>query len=124
MPVRGHEILLETKTLVLRDLRAMGQAVPYSSCQSNNGTGSRPVKSASVMLTRTMPNLRQSVLDEMERRKMTTYALVKALRGKRENGGDVPSQTVYEFLRGETHINSADLGLICDALGLELRRKR
>lgn len=76
------------------------------------------------MLTRTMPNLRQQVLDEMERRKMTTYALVKALKGQRENGDDVPAQTVYEFLRGETAINSGDLGLICDVLKLELRRKR
>jgi len=72
----------------------------------------------------TMPNLRDAVLAEMERRGLTTYQLVQMLKGKRENGRDVPPATIYEFIRGETEINSADLGLICDALGLVLKRKR
>ena len=49
---------------------------------------------------------------------------MQALKGKREGGKDVPSQTLYEFLRGETAINSNDLGLIADVLGMELKRKR
>ncbi len=76
------------------------------------------------MLTRTMPDLRQSILKELERREWSTYKLVQELKGKRADGGDVPSQTVYEFLRGETAINSTDLGLICEVLKLDLKRKR
>jgi hypothetical protein len=76
-------------------------------------------------LNRTMPDLHSAVVAEMSRQKMSTYALVKALKGKRPNGEDVPSATVYEFIRGETSINSADLGLICDVLGMDLTgRKR
>lgn len=76
------------------------------------------------MLTRTMPDLREAIVAEMERRGWSTYRLVQALKGKRPKGKDVPAATVYEFLRGETTINSADLGLIFDALGLEPKRKR
>lgn len=75
------------------------------------------------MLCRTMPNLRDAVLAELDRRGWSHYRLVQELRGKRPGKKDVPAVTVYEYLRGETQINAADLGLICDALGLELRRK-
>lgn len=71
-----------------------------------------------------MPDLRESVLKELERRGWSHYQLVQALKGKRPGGKDVPAVTLYEFLRGETAINSADLGLIFDALGLEPKRKR
>lgn len=77
-----------------------------------------------AMLTRTMPNLRDAVLAELERRGWSYYQLVQALRGKRSGGKDVPPATVYEFLRGESAINSTDLGLIFDAIGLEPKRKR
>ena len=76
------------------------------------------------MLTRTMPDLREAVLKELTRRGWSSYQLVQALKGKRPGGKDVPAVTLYEFLRGETAINSTDLGLICDALNLELKRKR
>lgn len=76
------------------------------------------------MLTRTMPNLRDAVTAEMERRGWSNYRLVQELKGKRPGGKDVPPATVYEFLRGESEINSADLGLIFDVLGLVPRRKR
>jgi len=71
-----------------------------------------------------MPDLHKAVLKELERRKWSHYQLVQALKGKRADGKDVPAATVYEFLRGETTINSEYLGLIFDALGLEARRKR
>jgi hypothetical protein len=71
-----------------------------------------------------MPNLRDAVLAELERRGWTSYKLVQELKGKRPGGKDVPPATVYEFLRGETTINSADLGLIFDAVGLEPKRRR
>lgn len=71
-----------------------------------------------------MPDLRELILKELARRDWSHYQLVLALRGKRPSGKDVPAVTLYEFLRGETAINSADLGLIFDALGLEPRRKR
>ena len=76
------------------------------------------------MLTRTMPNLREAVAAEMDRRGWSAYRLVQELKGKRPGGKDVPPATVYEFLRGETEINSADLGLIFDVLKLEPKRKR
>jgi hypothetical protein len=65
-----------------------------------------------------MPDLREAVLAEMARRDWTAYRLVQELKGKRPKGKDVPPATVYEFLRGETTLNSADLGLIFDALNL------
>jgi hypothetical protein len=76
------------------------------------------------MLTRTMPNLRDAVLAELDRRGWSHYQLVQSLKGKRPGGKDVPPATLYEFLRGETTINSADLGLIFDALNLEPRRRK
>jgi hypothetical protein len=72
------------------------------------------------ILPATMPDLRESVLAEMKRRKWSTYRLVKELKGKRDTGGDVPHMTVYQFLRGENPINSDDLGLIFDVLDLEV----
>jgi len=72
----------------------------------------------------TMPDLREAVLAELTRREWSAYRLVQALKGKRPKGKDVPAVTVYEFLRGETAINSTDLGLIFDALGLEPKRRR
>lgn len=71
-----------------------------------------------------MPNLRNAVLAELKRREWSNYQLVQALKGKRSGGKDVPAATIYQFLAGETDIRSADLGLICDALGLELKKKR
>lgn len=76
------------------------------------------------MLTHTMPDLRAAVVKELERRGWSTYQLVQALKGKRKGGKDVPPATVYEFLRGETTINSEYLGLIFDALGLEAKRRK
>lgn len=76
------------------------------------------------MLTPTMPDLRAAVTKELKRREWSHYALVKALRGKRKGGKDVPPATIYEFLRGESAINSTDLGLIFDVLGLEAKRRR
>lgn len=76
------------------------------------------------MLYRTMPNLRDVVVEELARRDWSHYQLVQALKGKRPNGKDVPPATVYEFLRGKTTINSADLGLIFEALNLEPKRRK
>lgn len=69
-----------------------------------------------------MPDLREAVRAEMERRGWTAYRLVQELKGKRPKGKDVPPVTVYEFLRDKepTAINSADLGLIFDALNLSV----
>jgi hypothetical protein len=73
------------------------------------------------MLIRTMPDLREVVLKELRRREWSHYRLVQALKGKRPGKKDVPPVTLYEFLRGETPINSNDLGLIFEALELEIR---
>lgn len=72
----------------------------------------------------TMPDLRQAIQDELDRRKWSAYQLVQALKGKRKDGKDVPAATIYEFLRGATTINSEYLGLIFDALGLSVRRAK
>lgn len=76
------------------------------------------------MLSRTMPDLLKAVTDELARREWSNYRLVQELKGKRPGKKDVPASVVYEFLRGESSINSTDLGLIFDAIGLEPRRKR
>ena len=60
----------------------------------------------------------------MKRQKMSTYALVQALKGHRAGGTDVPQATVYDFIRGTSAINSDDLGLICDVLGLDLAGRK
>ncbi len=70
-----------------------------------------------------MPDLRQAVLKELERRKWSRYKLVQLLKGKRADGTDVTQQSVYAFLRGQTSLNSDDLGLIADALEMQLKRK-
>jgi hypothetical protein len=72
------------------------------------------------ILPATMPDLRDAVRAEMKRREWKTYRLVKELKGKRPNGGDVPHMTVYQFIRGDGPINSDDLGLIFDVLDLEV----
>jgi hypothetical protein len=71
-----------------------------------------------------MPDLRDVIVKELKRRKLTKYRLVQELKGKRPDGSDVPSVTVYEFLGGDTAINSDDLGLIFDVLDLELVKKK
>lgn len=76
------------------------------------------------MLTRTMPNLRDAVQAELDRREWTAYRLVQELKGKRPGKKDVPAATIYEFLRGESAINSTDLGLIFDVLQLQVKPKR
>ena len=72
------------------------------------------------MLKRTMPDLLAAVQKALKRKKWTRYDLVKALRDKRPGGKPVPPSVVYAFLRGESTINSADLGLIFDALGMSV----
>jgi hypothetical protein len=84
---------------------------------------SKPMNDSDAMLSRTMPDLRKAVLAEMNRRGWSTYRLIQELKGKRHGRKDVPAATVYEFLRGETTINSDDLGLIFDALGLEAKKR-
>lgn len=69
-----------------------------------------------------MKNPRQSILDEMKRCGWSRYRLVRALNGKRPGGKDVPASTVYQFLNGTSKIGYTDLGLIFNALGLELKR--
>ena len=71
-----------------------------------------------------MPDIRKSVEKAMKKKGWTTYRLAQALKGKRPGGGTVPQVIVYDFLRGTTTINSGDLGLILDVLGLEIREKR
>jgi hypothetical protein len=67
-----------------------------------------------------MPNFREVVRRELKRQSMSKYDLVQALKGKRDNGKDVPPVTIYEFLRDEdpTAINSTDLGIIFEVLGI------
>lgn len=70
------------------------------------------------MLSPTMPDLFGAVTKALKRKKWSAYRLVQELKGRRPDGNDVPAGTVYSFLRGETAINSDDLGLIFDVLGI------
>lgn len=76
------------------------------------------------MLSRTMPDFRAVVQAELDRRELSVYRLVQMLKGKRPKKKDVPPATVYAFLRGESTLNSADLGLIFDVLELDVKPKR
>ena len=71
-----------------------------------------------------MPDFHAVVIARMKELDWSTYRLVKELKGKRADGSEVPQQVVYEFVRGETAIGSKDLGLIFDALGLEVQKRR
>lgn len=71
-------------------------------------------------ISRKMPDLRKTVQRELKRQKWSAYKLVQELKGKRANGKNVPPAIIYAFLRGETTLNSDDLGLIFDALGLKV----
>lgn len=73
-------------------------------------------------LSRTMPDLRLAVQAELDRRDWSVYRLVQSLKGKRPKGANVPPAIVYAFMRGETDINSADLGIIFDVLGMKVKR--
>lgn len=69
------------------------------------------------MLLSTMPNIRKSILAELDRRAWSKYQLAKAVKGK------VAPDTVYKFLAGTRHITDKFLGPILDALELEISRK-
>ena len=75
-----------------------------------------------AMLSASMPDLRNAINEELDRRKWSIYKLVQELKGKRPNGDDVPSVTVYRFLTGDSDINSTDLGIMLDVLGLWKRK--
>lgn len=70
-----------------------------------------------------MADIRAAISAEMKRRKWSTYRLVQELKGKRIDGKDVPSMTVYQFIEG-TSINTSDLSLILQVLDLEIKRKK
>jgi hypothetical protein len=80
----------------------------------------RETMSKTDMLSGTMPDLREAVTKELERRGWSVYRLVQSLKGKRPDGKDVPPATIYEFCRGETAINSDDLGIIFEVLELSV----
>jgi len=75
-------------------------------------------------IRRTMPDMREAVLREMKRRKWSAYRLIQSLKGRRPDGADVPATVIYKFLRGETAINSDDLGLIFDVLEIDPRPRQ
>lgn len=70
----------------------------------------------------TLPDIRAMIADALSRKGWSKYQLVQELRGKRADGSDVPQATVYQFLSGANQsIKVGDLGLILDALGIEMR---
>ena len=71
-----------------------------------------------------MPDIRKIINAERKHQGWSKYRLWKELQGKRQDGTNVTQQTVYDFLKGKSSLNSDDLGLIFDALGLELKRRK
>lgn len=73
-----------------------------------------------------MPDIRAVVLKELKRRGWTVYRLVQELKGRRNDGSDVPRANVFNFLRKDSPsaINSDDLGLIFDALEIDPRPRQ
>jgi hypothetical protein len=63
-------------------------------------------------------DIRRIIKAQMERRDMTAYKLTGLLSGQ------VPAATIYEFLRGDTAINSDHLGKILDACGLVIAAEK
>lgn len=60
-------------------------------------------------------DIRQRIIEQMEREGITTYRLAKRC------GGMVPQRTVYDFITGNSAtINSDALGHILAAAGLQL----
>ena len=65
-------------------------------------------------------DLRQTILSAMEARGLSRYALIQKLKGKRPGGRDVPAETIYGWLRGDSQIAADDLGLVLGALGAKV----
>ncbi len=58
--------------------------------------------------------IRKAILDELKRRGWSRYRLVQSLQGK------MPPSTVYQYLSGQTDLNSRRVSLILDVLGIKL----
>jgi len=71
-------------------------------------------------ISRNMADFHAAVTARMKELKWSTYKLAQELKGKRHDGTDVPMQTVYSFVRDGSPINSRDLGLIFEAIGLSV----
>ncbi len=59
-----------------------------------------------------MPDIRQIILDELERRGWSHYRLAKAVEPHMSN------VAVYEFLKGRTQMTADKVGRVFDVLGL------
>jgi hypothetical protein len=83
-----------------------------------SGTGKIGKAGRVGMLGHTMPDLRERVKAEMARQGVSAYRLAQLLKGKRPGRKDVPAPTLYQWLRGDNDLNSGDLGLVFDVLGM------
>jgi len=61
-----------------------------------------------------MSEIREAILKEVRRRKMTIYQVAELVKGK------VSQRTVYTFLRGEKDAKSETISIIMKALGLKI----
>ena len=57
--------------------------------------------------------IRKTILEELERKGWSRYRLVQSLQGK------MPPSTVYQYLSGQTDLNSRRVSMILDALGMK-----
>ena len=58
--------------------------------------------------------IRKAILDELKRRGWSRYRLVQALQDK------MPPSTIYQYLSGQTDLNSRRVSMILDVLGITL----
>jgi hypothetical protein len=70
------------------------------------------------MTDKEVASVRKAILDEMARRKLTTYQLWKMVEDS------MSKPTVYDFLSGEKALTSDNLDQILHALDLRVARRR
>ena len=62
-----------------------------------------------------MSEIRDAILERMEKLNLTTYQLWKLVEGK------VPQRTVYSFISGEKDAGTETASIIMSAIGLKVK---
>jgi len=61
---------------------------------------------------------RKKIIAELQNQGLSRYALVKRLAGR------IPERTVYAYLAGDCEMVSEKLAILCQELGLILKRSK
>ena len=68
----------------------------------------------SAILSSSMMDIRQAILEQLDKNEWTIYQLAKKVEGK------VPRRTVYAYMRGEEDSLSKTVAILLEAAGLHI----